>query len=106
MAKEYHPDINKGNKQKEDRFKDISLAYDVLSDPKKREQYDMMGHNAFQETGGQGAPDIEELLRQFGFGGNAQGGFGNEDRFNFGDLFGFGQSRNSDSRGSDIQVTF
>ena len=102
MAKEHHPDINKGNKQTEEKFKEISSAYEVLSDPKKREQYDMMGHSAFQESGGQEPPDISELLRQFGFGRSSEG-FGSAGGFNFGDFFGFGQ-RNEAARGEDIQV--
>jgi len=43
LAKQYHPDVNKGSKEAEDRFKDISESYNVLSDPKQRKQYDMFG---------------------------------------------------------------
>ena len=43
MARKYHPDVNPGDKQSEERFKKISQAYDVLSDPKKREIYDNYG---------------------------------------------------------------
>jgi DnaJ-class molecular chaperone len=43
LAKQYHPDVNKGSKEAEDRFKDISEAYNLLSDPKQRKQYDMFG---------------------------------------------------------------
>lgn len=53
LAKQHHPDVNKGAKASEDRFKDISAAYDVLSDAKKRQQYDMLG-NAFAGAGGGG----------------------------------------------------
>jgi len=42
LAKKYHPDRNKGKKEAEDRFKEISEAYDTLSDPKKKSEYDMM----------------------------------------------------------------
>ncbi len=43
LAKQYHPDVNKGSKEAEEKFKDISEAYNVLSDPKQRKQYDMFG---------------------------------------------------------------
>jgi DnaJ-class molecular chaperone len=48
LAKKYHPDMNPGNKQAEDKFKEITEAYAVLSDVKKRKQYDMMGPGNFQ----------------------------------------------------------
>lgn len=58
LAKQYHPDMNKGDKKAEERFKDISEAYSILSEPEKRKQYDMFG----------GAP--------FGAGAGGEGGFG------------------------------
>src|ERR1700739_2060447 len=51
LAKKYHPDKNKGNKEAENKFKEISEAYAVLSDSEKRAQYDRLGAEAF--TGGQ-----------------------------------------------------
>jgi molecular chaperone DnaJ len=42
LAKKYHPDSNPGDKDSEERFKEISHAYDVLSDPEKKNQYDAM----------------------------------------------------------------
>jgi len=47
LAKQYHPDVNKGAKGAEDRFKEISEAYSVLSDKEKKKQYDMFGSGAF-----------------------------------------------------------
>lgn len=52
LAKQYHPDVNKGEKAAEERFKEISVAYDVLSDPKKRQQYDLLGEGFAGAPGG------------------------------------------------------
>jgi len=54
LAKKYHPDVNKGNKDAENKFKEISEAYAVLADKEKREQYDRLGKEAF--SGGAGGP--------------------------------------------------
>lgn len=64
LAKKYHPDKNKGNKDAEAKFKEISEAYTVLGDKEKREQYDRLGREAFHFPGGAGGP----------FGGGAAGG--------------------------------
>src|SRR6195256_6030611 len=63
LARKYHPDTNKGDKQAEERFKTISEAHDVLSDPEKRKQYDR-GTGPFATAGGPG-----------GFGGFDTGSF-------------------------------
>ena len=52
LAKKYHPDVTGGDKVKEGKFKEISEAYDVLSDDKKRRDYDAMRKNPFAGRGG------------------------------------------------------
>ena len=106
LAKEYHPDRNPGDKEKEKMFKTFSAAYDVLSDPEKKKQYDMMGHKAFSEGySAQSAPDFEDILSQFGFGGGGGGGFGGfEDIFS--GSFGGGRSRQTSrgKQGANLEV--
>ncbi|MBI3315669.1 MAG: J domain-containing protein, partial [Candidatus Omnitrophica bacterium] len=72
LAKKYHPDANPNNKSAEEKFKEISEAYYVLSDAKRRADYDAYKKGGFSATGGpasgwQGAQgfDFEELLRAF-----------------------------------------
>jgi curved DNA-binding protein len=81
LARKYHPDINK-DPGAEEKFKEINAAYEVLSDPEKKKQYDQFGDQMF---GGQsfhdfargqgGNVDLEEILRNI-FGGGGFGGFG------------------------------
>lgn len=87
LAKKYHPDVNPGDQEAAERFKEASEAYSVLSDPQKRSQYDQFGHAAF-EQGGPGG------FGGFDFNGQDMGDI-------FGDLFGdlFGGGRRS-ARGS------
>lgn len=92
LALKYHPDRNPGDKTAEERFKEASEAYQVLSDPDRRSQYDRFGHAAFE----QGA----------GFGGFDFSSAGFEDVFSdiFGDFFGGGRrSRTRARRGEDLR---
>ena len=102
LAKKYHPDMNPGDKEAEQKFKEATEAYGILSDPEKRKTYDQFGHAAF-ENGGGGA-----------------GGFGGFDGFNFNggdmgdifgdifdDLFGGGRSRranNGPMKGANLRA--
>ncbi|WP_018591475.1 molecular chaperone DnaJ [Terrisporobacter glycolicus] len=99
LAMKYHPDKNPGDKEAEEKFKEINEAYEVLSDETKRKNYDQFGHEGVngQGFGGDG-----------GFGGQGFGGF--DDIFGdiFGDMFGGGfgggrQRRRGPERGADIR---
>lgn len=72
LAKRYHPDSTGGDKAKEDRFKEVSTAYDILGDPDKRARYDSMRRGGFggPAGGGDNAFDLGDLLAQM-FGGTA-----------------------------------
>lgn len=76
LALKYHPDKNPGDKNAESKFKDISQAYAVLSDPEKKEQYDTYGSTDFHKRYSQEDIfrnfDLNDILRQFGFGGGAR----------------------------------
>ena len=86
LAMKYHPDRNAGNKSSEEKFKEITEANEVLSDPEKRKKYDTLGANwnQYQHTGGQGFDDFSNH-----FGGNRRSS-GNTYEFSgdLGDLFG------------------
>ncbi len=80
-AKKFHPDKTGGDKAKEHKFKEINAAYEVLSDPKRRQQYDAMRHGGFASGGGDfsafsGIEGIEDLLAQIFAGGGGRAGFG------------------------------
>jgi curved DNA-binding protein len=73
LAMKYHPDRNKGDKEAEEKFKKISEAYAVLSDPEKRKQYDTFGESGFQQRYSQEdifrGFDLGDILKEFGLGG-------------------------------------
>jgi molecular chaperone DnaJ len=106
LAQQHHPDANPGNTQAEDRFKEISAAYDVLGDEEKRKQYDQVRDMAASGFGSGGSPGGGG-----GFGGGFPGGVRFEDLGDLGDLFGglFGGGRRGGgarpARGADLETT-
>ena len=108
MAMKYHPDKNPGNKEAEEKFKEVNEAYSVLSDPDKKSKYDKFGHAGIDPNGmGGGAGGFGGFG---GFGGGAGGFGGFEDIFDmFGGGFGgFGggssqRRANQPRKGKDLQ---
>ena len=105
MARKYHPDLHPGDKEAEEKFKEINEAYSVLNDPEKKARYDQFGHAGVDPNYGAGG--------EGGFGGFS-GGFGDVgDIFDsiFGGFGGFGGGRstaasaNAPRRGGDINTS-
>ena len=65
-AMKYHPDRNPGDKEAEERFKEASEAYEVLSDGQKRATYDRFGHQGLHGQGFQGFQDVGDVFSSFG----------------------------------------
>lgn len=100
LAMKYHPDVNH-EEGAEEKFKELSEAYGVLSDDEKRKRYDQFGHagmDGFSQEDIFNNINFEDIFNGFGFGGGSQGGFGS-----IFDLFGFGgESSGPSGRGKDI----
>jgi molecular chaperone DnaJ len=74
LARQHHPDANAGNKESEERFKEVQHAYDVLADPEKRKQYDRFGTQNGR-PGAAGAPNVDFSSFDIGDLGDLFGGF-------------------------------
>lgn len=95
-SKKYHPDLNPGNKEAEEKFKEVNEAYQVLSDSEKKSKYDQFGHAGVDPNFGAGGGGFNGAGFDFGdiFGDIFNGGFGG---------FSGGQRRNGPRRGNDIR---
>ncbi len=118
LARQFHPDSNPGNPKAEARFKEISEAYSVLSDPESRREYDQiraMGSGARFTAGGGGSPGFEDVFGMFNRGGGTRTPYTQSD---FDDLLGgmfggggFGRSTGGfrgfggPTRGRDVSAT-
>ncbi|MFQ6041113.1 MAG: molecular chaperone DnaJ, partial [Candidatus Poribacteria bacterium] len=96
LAMKYHPDKNPGDKVAEERFKEASNAYEVLSDPQKRKTYDQRGMAGIHDIGFEGFTDFEDIFSRFGdiFG---------RDYGVFEDIFGSRRQSRGPQRGGDIR---
>jgi len=92
LAMKYHPDVNPGNKEAEERFKEISEAFEVLKDPEKRARYDQFGSEGVKAgfEGFKGFESFKDIFSDFGF----------DDIFR---SFGFGDREREPEQGSDIR---
>jgi molecular chaperone DnaJ len=96
QALQYHPDRNPGNEEAEEKFKEAAEAYEVLSNPEKRNLYDQYGHEGLRSTGFSGFRGFEDIFSSFG------------DIFGFGglgDIFGAsaGRRRSGPQAGADLR---
>ncbi len=105
LAKKYHPDTNAGDPAAEQKFKDVTEAYSILSDPEKRKLYDQFGHAAFDGSMPEGGA--------YGYGGTGGGQNGGYQEFHFngqdmGDIFGdiFGDMFHGKSGGDTRSYSF
>lgn len=107
LAMKYHPDRNQGDAEAETKFKEAAEAYEVLSDPKKRERYDRFGHAGLRGNGagagpGAGFQDVQDIFSHFSDIFSGAGGGGSI----FDEVFGGGRggARRQGRSGSDLRI--
>ena len=100
LALKYHPDKNQGDKEAEEKFKIAAEAYEVISDPEKRQRYDHYGHEGLRGGDARGFGNFEDIFDAFGdiFGGGGGGGGSI-----FEDFFGGGGRRQAEKRGASLR---
>ena len=106
QAIKFHPDKNSGNKEAEEKFKEAAEAYEILSDPNKRQRYDQFGHAGMGNGGGYsgyggGGMSMEDIFSHFG---DIFGGGGNDPFSSFFGGGGGGRRGKSVNRGSNLRV--
>ncbi|MBN2144776.1 MAG: molecular chaperone DnaJ [Candidatus Aureabacteria bacterium] len=108
LAIKYHPDKNPGDPAAEANFKEVTEAYEILSDPQKRAQYDQFGHAGLSGAGGGfggfGGIDLEEALRTFM--GEFGGGSIFDEFFGGADRRSSGRGQSGDSLRYDLEISF
>jgi molecular chaperone DnaJ len=100
LAMQYHPDRNNGSKEAEERFKEITEAYEILRDADKRAVYDRYGEAGLKGGGGMGGFHHVDLSEALGMFMREFGGFGG-----LGDMFGSGRSSGTVRNGADVKIT-
>lgn len=102
LAVKYHPDKNPGNAVAEEKFKEASNAYEVLSDPKKRQIYNQRGHAGVNDMGFHGFTNMDDIFSNFGdiFGRTVFGNFGDV----FGDVFNRQAPGNPQTQAMDTRI--
>ncbi len=103
LAMQFHPDRNPGNKEAEDKFKEVAEAYEVLSDQQKKQVYDQYGHSGLNSTGFHGFDNINDIFSHFG---DIFGSFGGGGSI-FDEFFGGSSSRQRKDRkhqGEDLKI--